>query len=157
MNELLDDELLDLLTAAIDGLRSRCYCVKLNDQAMHDRYKSIEFLTDALCLYEKQFPMGRVNHPKMESLEFDFLRSILEKNAPLFYAENQIFEKLGFKRDRSGISLPQKKEIAVQATAQALWFVLRAKIPKIEKMKKKILDRDEPYYDLLEFDLIPKN
>ena len=57
---------------------------------------------------------------------------------------------LGVNRDRSGLSAPQKNEIAIQVAAQLFWYIKKNEIPTIDTMVKCIRSKDGRFYSLLE-------
>ena len=131
MNELLSEDLLDLIASVMDSLRQRLFFLNLNEKAIRDRYKSIPFLIESLCLAEKHLKDKCVIRDLI-NLEYHFLKAVLENNAPLFYYEERVFDRLGIKRNRSRLSLPEKNRIAVQCAAQVLWHLEGKKIPTIK-------------------------
>lgn len=120
------------------------------------RKKDDETLLDALCSYDKFFK----NRPPfvieegVYTIPYDFLRLVIERDAPLVVCED--IHLLGIERDRSGLSSPQKNMIAVQVAAQILWYLEKNKIPTIEVMKKKLLDKKFFYYNFLKLNRFPR-
>jgi len=113
------------------------------------RDTSNEALIEMLFFFEKYLEVNK--NTITEFLEpFGFLKLVLEKDAPLFGFEEELFGVIGIKRDRSGISLPQKNAIAVQVAAQVLWQLEKGKIPTIVEMRKRLLDKENPLFRLLE-------
>ena len=110
------------------------------------RKKSTEAIVEALCNYDKYAKDLTVINEHIDP--YGLLKQILERDAPLIVCDDIYL--LGVKRERSGLSLPQKNKIAVQATAQVLWYLEKCKIPTIEKMKKTFLNKKNPFYTLLQ-------
>lgn len=98
------------------------------------REKTLEALVKALCNHEKYC---QNNHAIFVGLSdhYEFLKLVLENDAPL---SNDIYI-LGVRRDRSGLSSPQKNTIAVQAAVQVLWHTKKSEIPTLEKMREELI------------------
>lgn len=111
------------------------------------RKKSTESIVEALCNFN-EYSKNTTSSYIIEDLDsFCLLRLILERDASLMICEDTYL--LGFKRDRSGLSVPQKNAIAVQATAQVLWYLNKNKLPTIESMTEYLLNKESPFYGLL--------
>jgi hypothetical protein len=108
------------------------------------REKTSKNLVDALCNYEKY--VKGIIHEQLDPI--GLLKEIIERDAPFLVCNDEYI--LGVKRDRSGLSLPQKNKIAFQVAAQILWFLEKNKIPTIEAMEIRLRDKKNPLYDLLE-------
>lgn len=107
-----------------------------------------EVMVEALCNYEERMEELKIINVQLQPLFLIAL--IIEKNAPLVLCDDMYL--FGVERERSGLSIPQQNKIAVQAVAQAIWFLRKNKVPTIEKMKQILLDRDEPFFQLLQLD-----
>lgn len=81
---------------------------------------------------------------------YPFFKEVLEQNKGLLDFEDYLFGLLEIKRDFSGLSEPQKKEIACQAAAQVLWFLEKNKIPTLEEMRKRIFNKEHCFFKLFE-------
>jgi hypothetical protein len=110
------------------------------------REKTTEAIVEALCNYDKYAKDLTVIHEYIDPCRL--LKQILERDAPLIVCDDIYL--LGVKRERSGLSLPQKNKIAVQATAQVLWYLEKCKIPTIEKMKKTLLNKKNLFHNLFQ-------
>lgn len=99
------------------------------------REKSNENIVTALCNYEK-YVKGVINE---QCCSIGLLKLIIEKDAPFLVCDDEYI--LGVKRDRSGLSLPQKNKIAIQAAAQVFWYLEKNKIPTIDAMTSKLRDK----------------
>lgn len=64
-----------------------------------------EVMVDALCYYEKNFEKQWIINAQLQS--YSLITLIIEKDAPLIICDDTFL--LGIERDRSGLSLPQKK------------------------------------------------
>ncbi len=134
-----------------DDIRERFfgYTYKILSTKTLRRDDSNETLVEALCCYEEWYEKNK------DSIYFEcdsachFLRLVLERNAPLFGYEEEVFGPLNIKRDRSGLSEPQKKEIAFQAGAQVLWYLKKSKIPTIQEMQELLLNKTHPFFEIL--------
>jgi hypothetical protein len=105
-------------------------------------------LVDTLLLHEKY--SKRTKQPICNSKEaYKFLKYLLEKDAPTGLPDAFL---LGFHRDRSGLALSEKNEIAVQCAAQILWFIEGANIPTLEAMRTRLGTKNDPIYHLLKLD-----
>ena len=76
---------------------------------------------------------------------YEFLKLVLEEDAPLFGFEEELFGPIGIKRDRSGLSIPQKNVIAALAAAQVLWYLDKDNIPNTATMAKLLLKNREKF------------
>lgn len=105
-----------------------------------DNKKNNDVLVDTLCKLEKtEGYISEQVDPR------DFLKKVLEKDAPISPHEEYL---LGVKRDRSGISLPQKNVIAVQAASQVLWKLRGNEIPTVKCMRDTLLGDKKSYTSL---------
>lgn len=135
----------------LEGMRERffSYMFYLDLGKRLKRDTSNAALVEAMCEFEKHLE----NNNDRLATEFinpcEFLKLVLEKDAPLWGFEEDFFGPLGIKRDRSGLSLPEKNSIATQCAAQVLWHQEGAKIPTIESMVEKLRDRESPFFELL--------
>jgi hypothetical protein len=112
------------------------------------REKTPEVMVDALCRYEKNTMNLKIINEQLQP--WFLIAFIIEKDAPLVICDDIYL--FGIERDRSGLSIPQKNKIAVQAVSQSIWHLKKNKIPTIEKMKEMLLDKHEPFFDLLQLD-----
>lgn len=112
------------------------------------REKSIESIVESLCDYDKYSENIQVITEHFNP--FLLLKLILEQDAPFVICEDTYL--LGFKRDRSGLSLPQKNTITIQVAAQVLWYLEKNKIPTIELMSDHLLDKQHPFFKLFSID-----
>lgn len=90
------------------------------------------------------------NHTEWQSIiqePYQFLKMVLEQDAFLLGKDMWL---LGIERDRAGITLSQKNEIALQAAAQVVWINEGAAIPTIKEMTKYLLHKRKPFYGLLQ-------
>jgi len=109
---------------------------------------SVETIVDFLCEYDKHADELFVITQCHDG--YSLLKQILEKDAPFAICQDAYL--LGFERDRSGLSGPQMNVIAVQAAAQATWYLEKHKLPTIESMSEYLCDKRRPLYHLLEID-----
>lgn len=114
------------------------------------REKNAENLVDALCNYDKYIKDKGFLIINEHLNPMELLNLVIDRDAPFVICEDIYL--LGFTRDRSGLSQPQKNKIAVQAVSQAIWYLKKNKIPTIEKMKEALLDRGEHFFDLLQLE-----
>ena len=110
------------------------------------REKTPEVMVEALCRYEKNIMNLKLINEQLQPVSL--LALIIEKDAPLVICDD--IHLLGIERDRSGLSLPQKNKIAVQAASQAIWHLKKNKIPTIKEMKETLLNESAPFFDLLQ-------
>lgn len=109
---------------------------------------SLELMVEALCDYEKRMEELQIINVQLQPLFLIAL--IIEKNAPLVICDDMYL--FGIERERSALSKPQQNKIAVQAVAQTIWFLRKNDFPTIEKMKEVLLDKHEPFFQLLQLD-----
>ncbi|MBX9744710.1 MAG: hypothetical protein K2X08_05815 [Chlamydiales bacterium] len=150
MNESLPDEFLEVLTAATDSLRQRLFAIDLNQGSKKDAYKSMDFLVDALGLLEQHADKSTVRDPT--NLESYFLKCVLERNAPLFYQEQNVFGFLRIARDRSLLTIPEQNRISVQVAAQILWYEEGDSYPTITSLVKALRSKSNPLHGLLKLE-----
>jgi len=94
--------------------------MNLNQKPIKEYHKSSSFLVDCLFDIERGASKVKVRDPSDEVV--DFLKQVLERNAPLLpYYEQEIFGPLGVTRDRKIITKPDQHKIAIQIIAQILW------------------------------------
>jgi hypothetical protein len=108
------------------------------------REKTPEAIVEALCKHEKYFQKHNVINEQLSPLFV--LMLAIERDAPLVVCEDTYL--LGIERDRSGLTLPQKNKISVQAAAQVLWYLEKDRIPNIGKMTNLLLDKSNALYKL---------
>lgn len=77
---------------------------------------------------------------------YKFLKIALEKNYP-FSDNAQAY--LGVFIDRSGLTGPQKDEIAVQCAAQVIWNIEGERFPTIKAMIQRLRRKEDPLHSLL--------
>lgn len=145
------DGFTDRLIEVESKLRDRFFGLtyEIVSTKMLRRDRSAEALMEALACGEKYFSDKEVINEQIDWR--GFLKSVLETDAPLFNYEEYLFGSVGVKRDRSGLTEPQKEAIAFQAGGQVLWHLEKNKIPTIEKMKELLLDKTNLFWEL--FDL----
>lgn len=78
---------------------------------------------------------------------YEFLKMALEQNFPFSLLAQS---HLGLSLDLSDLTKPKQNVIAVQCASQVLWHHGKSSIPNIAAMKDKLLDKQEPFFDLLE-------
>lgn len=102
-------------------------------------------LVDILLAHEKH--SERIKRSRFSYKEaYEFLKYLLEKDAPTGLPDKFL---LGFQRNRSGLSLTEKNEIAVQCAAQILWSMEGANIPTLEAMRTRLGTKNDPIHRLL--------
>jgi hypothetical protein len=86
---------------------------------------------------------------------FQFLRSVLEKNIPLFNNsvhnfdyEEFVFNHFGIKRDLSGLCLPEKNIISLQCVAQVVCQLEGNQIHTIKDLVQRLLQNGGFLFDL---------
>lgn len=143
------DGFVDRLIEVEGKLRDRFFGLtyEIESTIMLRRDRSPEALMEALAIGEKYFSKEKVIHEQIDG--YGFLKLALEKDTPLFDYEDYLFSCVGIKRDHSGISLSQKNAISVQSAAQVFWYLRKSKIPNIAEMKKELMDKKNPLYELL--------
>ncbi len=147
MNESLPDDLLDALTTSIDSLQKRLFAIDLNQGSKKDAYKSIDFLVDALCLWEQRKDKATLRD--FTNLEYYFLKRVLEKNAPLLYQEQHLCGLLGIVRDRSPLTIHEQDRISLQVAAQVLWGEEGDSYLTITFLVKALRSKEHPLHALL--------
>lgn len=136
------------ITKYEEDIRSKLfgYMYYLKESKILKRDSSVETIVDFLCEYDKHadelFIITQCHNG------YSLLKQILEKDAPFAICQDTYL--LGFERDRSGLSGPQMNMIAVQAAAQASWYLEKHKLPSIESMAQYLYDKKYPLYHLLE-------
>jgi hypothetical protein len=140
------------LGTIFDALRDRFfgYTYDVVSKKTLRRDKSEESLVDALLCFEKYCEEHDDRLPTESLIPYKFLKLVLERNASLFGFEEELFDPIGIKRDRSGISLPQKNTIAVQCAGQILWHLEGRQIDSIEAMEERLLRKEPLLFQLLE-------
>lgn len=135
-----------------DALRDRFfgYTYDVVSTKTLKREKNEETLVDALLCFEEHCVENNNQLPTEFLNPYHFLKLVLEKNASLFGLEEELFDPVGVRRDRSRLSLPQKNMIAVQCAAQVLWHLDGRMSPTIEAMERRLLKREPLIYQLLE-------
>ncbi len=104
-----------------------------------------ESLVKAFKAYESRLENGM--SMRQEILDpYEVLKLVLEKDAYLFNQERYL---LGTPRDRSCLSIPRKRAIAVQCAAQVRWHLEGKEISTIEAMVIKLLDRTHSLFKFL--------
>lgn len=150
MNESLPDELLEALTTAIMSLQQRLFAIDLNQGSKKDVYKSIDFLVEVLCLLEQHADKSTVRD--FTNVESYFLKRVLEKNAPLFYQEENVAGLLGIVRERSPLTIPERNQIGVQVAAQILWREEGGSYRTITSLAKALRSKENPLHALLKLE-----
>lgn len=143
----------------LENLRNSCFGLTYDmlSKKMLPRNKDNKTLIEALCYIDK-YRKENKNLLPAEILDiYEFLKLVLEDDAPLFGYEEYIFSPLGIQRDLSGISKTRKRTIAVQAVAQILWHIEKNNIPTIAAMRRKLLDKENPLYTLLKLNQLHVN
>ena len=91
-----------------------------------------ETLVRVLQDYEKyRNAYGEIFHNHLEA--YQFLKLALESNTSLIWDDRYLLE---ISRDRSGLMVPDKKELAVQCAAQVLWYLEGDKFLTIMDMEQ---------------------
>lgn len=101
-------------------------------------------LEEALVVYEKYSKQGR--HLGVIFDGYEHFKSLLENDIPLMGQDQYL---LGFDIDRSKMSLRQKDVISVQCLAQILWYLEGDILFSIELMAKRILNKENVFFELL--------
>lgn len=76
-----------------------------------------------------------------------FLKKTLESNFRFSKLDQDL---LGMVIDRTNLTKPKKRMIAVQCAVQVLWYLEKDAIPTIEAMIAMLKDKKRPFFELLE-------
>jgi hypothetical protein len=131
-----------------DDLKNKLfgYMYYLKESKTLKRDSSAETIVEFLCEYDKHadelFVITQYHNG------YRLLKQILEKDAPFAICQDTYL--LGFERDRSGLSGPQMNVIAVQAAAQAIWYLKKHKFPTKGSMIDFLFDKKNALYGFLE-------
>jgi hypothetical protein len=137
-----EDRLMKLLDCLYQGYFGIAYYLDFDERRTLEKNVSYKNLIDIAIKCATKGPS--VVNVQFEC--YEFLKMALEKNFPFSPLAQSL---LGLSLDLSDLTKPKQDVIAVQCASQVLWYLKKSNIPKIVTMKDKLLDRKEPFFDLL--------
>lgn len=127
---------IDILTSEFLG---KGYYLDVDERKTIQKDFSLENLIETAILSEKKCSYKELTKKELFSNKnqdsYSFLKKTLERKFPF---SETIQACLGIPIDLSGISLPEKRTIAVQAAAQVLWFYKKGLIALVPQMRVEI-------------------
>lgn len=136
-----EDRLESTVTRLYRFLFGVIYYLDFDERSTLRKDTSLENVIDILITCNKKNSEGiKLDHKMSFSWNqrhdcYVFLKRVLERNCPL---HEDFQEYIGIYIDHSGISLPEKREIAMQAAAQVLWFFNKGQISLVSQMRVEI-------------------